>query len=131
MLPITKTSSNMFVMAGNSSAIGTARLYCLVCCAVMQAHPDSLVQAEAIACLQQLHMFAPRHLHLASLVPHLCVSQYSLLYIISLSGENILLPSTDKPLFIICNYYLNTISHVNWELFVVKHQCNFCKTSLY
>ncbi|XP_059157278.1 HEAT repeat-containing protein 5B-like isoform X2 [Physella acuta] len=59
-------------LAGNSSSIGTARLYCQVCCAVMQAHPDSLVQAEAIACLQQLHMFAPRHLNLSSLVPHLC-----------------------------------------------------------
>ncbi|XP_012940846.1 HEAT repeat-containing protein 5B [Aplysia californica] len=59
-------------LQGNSSAIGTARLYCLVCCAVMQAHPDSLVQAEAIACLQQLHMFAPRHLNLSNLVPHLC-----------------------------------------------------------
>ncbi|KAI8784582.1 HEAT repeat-containing protein 5B-like isoform X1 [Biomphalaria glabrata] len=59
-------------LSGNSSAIGTARLYCQVCCAVMQAHPDSLVQAEAIACLQQLHMFAPRHLNLSSLVPHLC-----------------------------------------------------------
>ncbi|CAL1542615.1 unnamed protein product [Lymnaea stagnalis] len=59
-------------LAGNSSALGTARLYCQVCCAVMQGHPDSLVQAEAIACLQQLHMFAPRHLNLSSLVPHLC-----------------------------------------------------------
>ncbi|KAH9496165.1 HEAT repeat-containing protein 5B [Bulinus truncatus] len=59
-------------LSGNSSAIGTARLYCQVCCAVMQAHPDSLVQAEAIACLQQLHMFAPRHLNLSNLVPHLC-----------------------------------------------------------
>ncbi len=30
-----------------------------------------LVQAEAIACLQQLHMFAPRQLELAGLVPRL------------------------------------------------------------
>ncbi|GFO34553.1 heat repeat-containing protein 5b, partial [Plakobranchus ocellatus] len=59
-------------LQGKSSAVSTARLYCQVCCAVMQAHPDSLVQAEAIACLQQLHMFAPRHLNLSSLVPHLC-----------------------------------------------------------
>lgn len=59
-------------LQGKSSAVSAARLYCQVCCAVMQAHPDSLVQAEAIACLQQLHMFAPRHLNLSSLVPHLC-----------------------------------------------------------
>ena len=59
---------------GNTGAIATARLSCLVCCAIMQDHPDSLVQAEAIACLQQLHMFAPRHVNLNTLVPHLCVS---------------------------------------------------------
>ncbi|KAK3093785.1 hypothetical protein FSP39_020183 [Pinctada imbricata] len=61
-------------LQGNTSSIATARLYCLVCCAIMQDHPDSLVQAEAIACLQQLHMFAPRHVNLTSLVPHLCAT---------------------------------------------------------
>ncbi|XP_067680006.1 HEAT repeat-containing protein 5B-like isoform X1 [Haliotis asinina] len=59
-------------LQGNSGSIATARLYSLVCCAVMQDHPDSLVQAEAITCLQQLHMFAPRHVNLTSLIPHLC-----------------------------------------------------------
>ncbi|KAG7230040.1 hypothetical protein INR49_009760 [Caranx melampygus] len=39
----------------------------------MQDHSDSLVQAAAISCLQQLHMFAPRHVNLSSLVPCLCV----------------------------------------------------------
>lgn len=58
-------------LQGNTTSIAVARLYCLVCCAVMQDHPDSLVQAEAIACLQQLHMFAPRHVNLTTLVPHL------------------------------------------------------------
>lgn len=38
----------------------------------MQEHHDPLVQAEATACLQQLHMFAPRHVNLSSLVPTLC-----------------------------------------------------------
>ncbi|XP_013379521.1 HEAT repeat-containing protein 5B-like isoform X2 [Lingula anatina] len=61
-------------LQGNTGSIATARLYCLVCCAIMQDHPDSLVQAEAIACLQQLHMFAPRHVNLATLVPHLCAT---------------------------------------------------------
>lgn len=41
----------------------------------MQDHSDSLVQAAAISCLQQLHMFAPRHVNLSSLVPCLCVSR--------------------------------------------------------
>ena len=45
----------------------------------MQDHPDSLVQAEAIACLQQLHMFAPRHVNLTTLVPHLSVSIYKII----------------------------------------------------
>ncbi|CAI9730243.1 repeat-containing 5B-like isoform X2 [Octopus vulgaris] len=58
-------------LQGNMASIAVARLYCLICCAVMQDHPDSLVQAEAIACLQQLHMFAPRHVNLTTLVPHL------------------------------------------------------------
>ncbi|XP_060553128.1 HEAT repeat-containing protein 5B-like isoform X2 [Ruditapes philippinarum] len=59
-------------LQGNSGSIATARLSCLVCCAIMQDHSDSLVQAEAVACLQQLHMFAPRHVNLGTLVPHLC-----------------------------------------------------------
>ena len=38
----------------------------------MQSHDDSQIEAEAVACLQQLHMFAPRHVNLSNLVPHLC-----------------------------------------------------------
>ena len=41
-------------------------------CAIMQSHDDSQIEAEAVACLQQLHMFAPRHVNLSNLVPHLC-----------------------------------------------------------
>ena len=59
---------------GNRGNTATARTSCLVACAIMQDHHDSVVGAEAIACLQQLHMFAPRHVNLSSLVPHLCVS---------------------------------------------------------
>ncbi|PAA66794.1 hypothetical protein BOX15_Mlig012623g1 [Macrostomum lignano] len=58
----------------NSSLVTTARMSCLVCCAIMQQHPDALVQATAVSCLQQLHMFAPRHVNLAGLVPLLCKS---------------------------------------------------------
>ena len=67
-------SSSSFVLPDNSGAMATARLSCLVCCAIMQDHYDSMVQAEAISCLQQLHLFAPRHVNLTTLVPHLCVS---------------------------------------------------------
>lgn len=40
----------------------------------MQDHQDPLVQTEATACLQQLHLFTPRHVNLSSFVPTLCVS---------------------------------------------------------
>uniref|UniRef100_A0A673L992 HEAT repeat containing 5B n=1 Tax=Sinocyclocheilus rhinocerous TaxID=307959 RepID=A0A673L992_9TELE len=60
-------------LQGNSVSISTIRSSCLVGCAIMQDHSDSLVQAAAISCLQQLHMFAPRHVNLSSLVPSLCV----------------------------------------------------------
>ncbi|XP_068597113.1 HEAT repeat-containing protein 5B [Brachionichthys hirsutus] len=60
-------------LQGNGATISTIRSSCLVGCALMQDHSDSLVQAAAISCLQQLHMFAPRHVNLSSLVPCLCV----------------------------------------------------------
>lgn len=40
----------------------------------MQNHPDSLVQAEAINCLQQLHVFAPSHINIGTVVRKLCVN---------------------------------------------------------
>ncbi|XP_044741309.1 HEAT repeat-containing protein 5B isoform X2 [Chrysoperla carnea] len=59
-------------LQGNTTMICTARSSFLCACAIMQDHPDPLVQAEATGCLQQLHLFAPRHLNLSSLVPTLC-----------------------------------------------------------
>ncbi|XP_032964232.1 HEAT repeat-containing protein 5A isoform X2 [Rhinolophus ferrumequinum] len=59
-------------LQGNSTSVSTFRTSCLLGCAVMQDNPDCLVQAQAISCLQQLHMFAPRHVNLSSLVSCLC-----------------------------------------------------------
>ncbi|XP_074249411.1 HEAT repeat-containing protein 5A isoform X6 [Saimiri boliviensis] len=59
-------------LQGNSTSISTLRASCLLGCAVMQDNPDCLVQAQAISCLQQLHMFAPKHVNLSSLVSCLC-----------------------------------------------------------
>ncbi|XP_023717362.1 HEAT repeat-containing protein 5B isoform X2 [Cryptotermes secundus] len=59
-------------LQGNTTSICMARSSFLCACAVMQDHQDPLVQAEATACLQQLHLFAPRHVNLSSLVPTLC-----------------------------------------------------------
>ncbi|XP_038637209.1 HEAT repeat-containing protein 5A isoform X2 [Scyliorhinus canicula] len=61
-------------LQGNSTSAPQLRTSCLVGCAVMQDNPDCLVQAQAISCLQQLHMFAPRHVNLSNLVPSLCVN---------------------------------------------------------
>lgn len=66
---------------GSSTAVSALRTSCLLGCAVMQDNPDCLVQAQAISCLQQLHMFAPRHVNLSNLVSCLCVSIYLLVYI--------------------------------------------------
>lgn len=59
-------------LQGNTSSICMARQSFLCACAIMQDHQDPLVQAEATGCLQQLHLFAPRHVNLSSLVPTLC-----------------------------------------------------------
>lgn len=59
-------------LQGNTTSISTMRSSFLCACAIMQAHYDPLVQAEATGCLQQLHLFAPRHVNLSSLVPQLC-----------------------------------------------------------
>lgn len=47
-------------------------MFCMVAYSIMQNHPDSLVQAEAIRCLQQLHIFAPNVVNLNTLIPNLC-----------------------------------------------------------
>ncbi|CAG0883432.1 unnamed protein product [Darwinula stevensoni] len=59
-------------LQGNTSTVSNTRWSLLCAAAIMQEHADPLVQAQAIACLQQLHMFAPRHVNLSSLVPTLC-----------------------------------------------------------
>ncbi|XP_053700963.1 HEAT repeat-containing protein 5A [Synchiropus splendidus] len=51
---------------------GALRSSCLVGFTVMQQGPDLLVQARAVSCVQQLHMFSPPHVNLATLVPALC-----------------------------------------------------------
>ncbi|XP_077117159.1 HEAT repeat-containing protein 5A isoform X2 [Ranitomeya variabilis] len=59
-------------LQGSGELVATQRDHCLLACSVMQENPDCLVQAQGISCLQQLHMFAPKHVNLSSLVPTLC-----------------------------------------------------------
>ncbi|NWR30624.1 HTR5A protein, partial [Tachuris rubrigastra] len=61
-------------LQGSSTTVSALRTSCLLGCAVMQDNPDCLVQAQAISCLQQLHMFAPRHVNLSNLVSCLCMN---------------------------------------------------------
>ncbi|NXK89235.1 HTR5A protein, partial [Formicarius rufipectus] len=61
-------------LQGISTTVSALRTSCLLGCAVMQDNPDCLVQAQAISCLQQLHMFAPQHVNLSNLVSCLCMN---------------------------------------------------------
>ncbi len=63
----------------------------LIGCALMgETSADPLVQSEAVACLQQLHLFAQRHVNLSSLVPQLCVSSFrSVSFLTNLSLPNL------------------------------------------
>ncbi|CAB4070108.1 HEAT repeat-containing protein 5B [Lepeophtheirus salmonis] len=64
-------------LQGTSTSITTARSSFLVACTILQNHGHSIVEAEAISSLQQLHMFAPSHVDLATLVPNLFCSKGS------------------------------------------------------
>ena len=55
-----------------SRGMKETREICLTCCAIVQAHPDPIVESAAIACLQQLHIFAPQYVVLPQVVPSLC-----------------------------------------------------------
>lgn len=81
---VLKTKNFFLSNTGSSTTVSALRTSCLLGCAAMQDNPDCLVQAEAISCLQQLHMFAPRHVNLSSLVSSLCVSIRLLLYVLVL-----------------------------------------------
>ncbi|VDQ03300.1 unnamed protein product [Trichobilharzia regenti] len=62
-----------YVEPSTGASITSVRHSCLLCCLIMRDSPDALLQAEGVACLQQLHMFAPMHVKLAGLVPELQV----------------------------------------------------------
>ncbi|XP_022214446.2 HEAT repeat-containing protein 5B isoform X2 [Drosophila obscura] len=58
-------------LQGSAAGVCAMRGSFLCSAALLQAHADPLVQAEAIGCLQQLHLFACKSLQLDSLVPTL------------------------------------------------------------
>ncbi|KAB7498931.1 HEAT repeat-containing protein 5B [Armadillidium nasatum] len=66
-------------LQGSASTVVMARSSLLCGCGLVQEHYDPTVQAEAVTCLQQMHMFAPRHVNLSSLVPSLVLKSRHLL----------------------------------------------------
>jgi len=54
-----------------SSSISALRQICLVCCEIVQQHPDPVVQSAAIGCLQQVQLYAPQFVSLSTLLPNL------------------------------------------------------------
>ncbi|UJR09975.1 hypothetical protein I4U23_014199 [Adineta vaga] len=55
----------------NTNYISILRSSCLTASSLLQMHIEPIVQSEAIQALQQLHLFAPRHVNLSALVPEL------------------------------------------------------------
>uniref|UniRef100_A0A8B9CMN6 HEAT repeat-containing protein 5B n=1 Tax=Anser brachyrhynchus TaxID=132585 RepID=A0A8B9CMN6_9AVES len=95
-------------LQGNGATISTIRSSCLVGCAITQDHSDSLVQAAAISCLQQLHMFAPRHVNLSSLVPSLCVHLCSSHLLLRRAAVACLRQLAQREAAEVCEYAMNT-----------------------
>uniref|UniRef100_A0A8D2Q0J2 HEAT repeat-containing protein 5B n=1 Tax=Zosterops lateralis melanops TaxID=1220523 RepID=A0A8D2Q0J2_ZOSLA len=97
-------------LQGNGATISTIRSSCLVGCAITQDHSDSLVQAAAISCLQQLHMFAPRHVNLSSLVPSLCVHLCSSHLLLRRAAVACLRQLAQREASEVCEYAMNAHS---------------------
>eukprot|EP00118_Oscarella_pearsei_P004846 m.21368 g.21368 ORF g.21368 m.21368 type:complete len:1962 (+) comp28164_c0_seq1:139-6024(+) len=58
-------------LQSNSPSIANMRHQCLIGCDILESHSDPLVRSSAIACLQQLQLFAPQYCDLACQVPAL------------------------------------------------------------
>ncbi|XP_055983168.1 HEAT repeat-containing protein 5B [Sorex fumeus] len=98
-------------LQGTGATISTIRSSCLVGCAITQDHSDSLVQAAAISCLQQLHMFAPRHVNLSSLVPSLCVHLCSSHLLLRRAAVACLRQLAQREAAEVCEYAMSLARH--------------------
>lgn len=97
-------------LQGNGTSICTARSSFLCAAAIMQAHADPLVQAEATGCLQQLHLFAPRHVNLLTLVPNLCQNLNSNYLMLRKAAVSCLRQLTTREAKEVCEHALNLVS---------------------
>jgi hypothetical protein len=58
----------------NSNMSKDVKYTCLKACSIMQIHFDCTVKAEAISCIQKLHLFSPSEIDIKTTVPFLIVS---------------------------------------------------------
>uniref|UniRef100_A0A182QPM0 HEAT repeat-containing protein 5B n=1 Tax=Anopheles farauti TaxID=69004 RepID=A0A182QPM0_9DIPT len=97
-------------LQGDSNSVATARSSFLCAAAIMQAHSDPLVQAEATGCLQQLHLFAPRNVNLSSLVPNLCQNLSSNYLMLRKAAVSCLRQLTTREAKEVCEHAANLVS---------------------
>lgn len=91
-------------------ASASARSSFLCACAIMQAHPDPLVQAEATGCLQQLHLFAPPSVNLSALVPTLCKTLSSNYLMLRKAAVSCLRQLTTREAKEVCEHAANAVT---------------------
>uniref|UniRef100_A0A182S6N7 HEAT repeat-containing protein 5B n=1 Tax=Anopheles maculatus TaxID=74869 RepID=A0A182S6N7_9DIPT len=94
----------------DSNSVATARSSFLCAAAIMQAHSDPLVQAEATGCLQQLHLFAPRNVNLSTLVPNLCQNLSSNYLMLRKAAVSCLRQLTTREAKEVCEHAANLVS---------------------
>ncbi|XP_021705387.1 HEAT repeat-containing protein 5B isoform X3 [Aedes aegypti] len=97
-------------LQSNGQSISTARSSFLCAAAIMQAHSDPLVQAEATGCLQQLHLFAPRHVNLSTLVPNLCQNLSSNYLMLRKAAVSCLRQLTTREAKEVCEHAMTLVS---------------------
>lgn len=100
-------------LQGNITSVCTARSSFLCACAIMQSHSDPLVQAEATGCLQQLHLFAPRHVNLSTLVPTLCKTLSSSYLMLRKAAVSCLRQLTQREAKEVCEHAATLVSEEN------------------
>ena len=80
-----------------------SKLVSVTACSIMENYPDSLVQSEAVRCMQQLHVFAQNAVNLHSLVPWLCNNLLSAYLVLRKASVTCLPQLTHKEVKEICD----------------------------
>jgi hypothetical protein len=60
----------------NSTMSKDVKYTCMKACSIMQMHFDCTVKAEAISCIQKLHLFSPSEIDIKTIVPFLIVNSH-------------------------------------------------------